>query len=177
MIISNWKPSNKDICCLIVLDRDGTLIHDAGYVHKVEELEFIPGVIEAMQLAQNHKALIYIVTNQGGIGLEKFNLDQYLIFNEAFIEKLESENISIDCVIACPHHQNSNKRIFRDCECRKPKSEMLKLAMKLSGVNQEKVAVFGDSERDLIMAKNLEVASFSVKNNLRDQIQTWIENH
>lgn len=177
MIISNWQVRGGKYCCLIVLDRDGTLIFDSGYVHKVEELEFIPGVLEALKMAQNHNALIYIVTNQGGIGLEKFDLSDYLIFNKALIDELLANSINIDCVIACPHHQKSAMGVYRECECRKPKSDMLKCAITLSGIERKKVAVFGDSERDLQMAKDLGVTSFLVHNNLKDQIQAWIDSH
>ena len=49
------------------LDRDGTINEDIGDLHAVEKLEFISGALESMAILQK-KFLLFIITNQAGIG-------------------------------------------------------------------------------------------------------------
>ena len=54
----------------LFLDRDGVLneLRRNDYVKSPEELEVIPGVVEAMGLLRQRFDHIFIVTNQQGIG-------------------------------------------------------------------------------------------------------------
>jgi len=51
----------------IILDRDGTLVYDLGYVHKVEDFGLLPGVTEGLKRLSEEFVFI-IITNQSGIG-------------------------------------------------------------------------------------------------------------
>ena len=52
----------------IFLDRDGTINVEKHYLHKIEDFDFLPGVIEGLKLLQNAGYLLIVVTNQSGIG-------------------------------------------------------------------------------------------------------------
>lgn len=52
----------------VFLDRDGTINKDFGYVHEKEQLEFIPGALDALKKFQQHEFKLIIITNQSGIG-------------------------------------------------------------------------------------------------------------
>ena len=51
----------------VFLDRDGTINEDIGDLHTVEKLEFISDARESMAILQK-KFLLFIITNQAGIG-------------------------------------------------------------------------------------------------------------
>ena len=51
----------------IFLDRDGTINVEKDYLYKVEDFEFLPGVIEALHMLQDARFLLIIITNQSGI--------------------------------------------------------------------------------------------------------------
>ena len=51
----------------VFLDRDGTINKDKGYVYKIEDFEFLPGVIDALRILQKKGFLLIIITNQSGI--------------------------------------------------------------------------------------------------------------
>lgn len=52
----------------VFLDRDGTLIVDVGYLSDPDKVELLPGVHEALLRLQAAGYLLFIVTNQSGIG-------------------------------------------------------------------------------------------------------------
>ena len=51
----------------LFLDRDDTLVRDAGYMSRPEQIELLPGVAEALRAARDAGLRIYLVTNQSGI--------------------------------------------------------------------------------------------------------------
>jgi HAD superfamily hydrolase (TIGR01662 family) len=52
----------------VLLDRDGTLIRDAGYPHRLEDYELLDGVAPALRRLADAGYRLAIVTNQSGIG-------------------------------------------------------------------------------------------------------------
>lgn len=128
---------------VIFLDRDGVINYDYGYVHKKEELEFIPGVIESLKALDEAGYKLIIITNQSGIGRGYFTLDEYLSFNQYMVEKLEKEKIKITGIYYCPHTDKDK------CGCRKPKVGLFKIAIKEHNVDLENSYAIGDNERDL----------------------------
>lgn len=50
------------------LDRDGVINIDHAYVHKIEEFDWVPGVLEAARALSEAGYLLVVVTNQSGIG-------------------------------------------------------------------------------------------------------------
>jgi histidinol phosphatase-like enzyme len=58
------SPRNK----ALFLDRDGVINVDKGYVGRVEEFEFVPGILELCRRAQALKFLPFGVTIRRGLG-------------------------------------------------------------------------------------------------------------
>ena len=53
----------------VFLDRDGTMIHDPGYLCRLDELRWYPWTIDAVRLLNRAGFLVFVTTNQGGVGL------------------------------------------------------------------------------------------------------------
>ena len=51
----------------VFLDRDGTINVDKNYLYKIEDWEFIDGVIEGLQILQRLGFKLIVITNQSGI--------------------------------------------------------------------------------------------------------------
>ena len=56
----------------VFLDRDGTMIEEVGYLDREEDVKWYPWTIDAIRLLNRAGYLVYVVTNQGGIGLGHF---------------------------------------------------------------------------------------------------------
>ena len=65
--------SIRPLRAAVVLDRDGTIIDDVGYLADPEGINCFPGVPEALKRLQDRGYLLVVITNRSGIGREYFN--------------------------------------------------------------------------------------------------------
>tara|TARA_Y100000310_G_scaffold174566_1_gene174596 strand:- start:265 stop:807 length:543 start_codon:yes stop_codon:yes gene_type:complete len=146
---------NKQI---VFLDRDGTIIEDKSYMHKVEDLEFIDNSIDGLKMLQKTHELV-IVTNQSGINRGKFDYKKYSEFNEKFLKKLEENGIEMKASLFCPHAPKEK------CECRKPKIKLIEnyLEEQKISLNKKNCYVIGDKTCDIKLAENLGIRGILVK--------------
>src|SRR5262249_27700877 len=61
----------------VFLDRDGTLVRDVGYPHRLADYELLPGAIDALSQLRDAGYGLAIVTNQSGIGRGIFTREDY----------------------------------------------------------------------------------------------------
>ncbi|NLC28263.1 MAG: D-glycero-beta-D-manno-heptose 1,7-bisphosphate 7-phosphatase [Campylobacteraceae bacterium] len=132
----------------VFLDRDGVINIDKGYVSKVEDFTFIEGVMQTLRELKNAGFLLFIVTNQSGIGRGYYSEDDYLMLTRWMIEKFKENEISIAKIYHCSHSPEEN------CDCRKPKPAMLLKAIEEFGVNPKVSWMVGDKKSDIDAAKN-----------------------
>ncbi|MBS3114045.1 HAD family hydrolase [Candidatus Woesearchaeota archaeon] len=132
----------------ILVDRDGVLVEDVGYHHKLEDFKLIPNAVEGLKLLSKDFKLI-IITNQSGIGRGYYTLEDFNKFNNHLIKELKKQNIKIQKTYYCPHKPEDN------CECRKPKTKFLQEAAEEFGIDLKKSFVIGDRKSDFEMGKNV----------------------
>jgi len=131
----------------IFLDRDGVINEDFGYVHRVQDFRFLPGVFEALR---HFKALGYkliLVTNQSGIGRGYYNKEDFENLTRWMQERLQKEGVELDAIYHCPHHPKAN------CACRKPEPGMIVQAIKEHGIDAKNSWMIGDKPSDIEAAK------------------------
>ncbi len=146
----------------IIFDRDGTLIVDKEYVHKIEELQFFPRVVEALQKIDK-KTKIIIITNQAGIGKGIFIEQDYLKFRNHIWKVLEDRGITIAAEYFCPHHPKGIAPYNVECNCRKPKSGLFEQAIEEHGLSSKNCWNIGDMRRDIIAGQKLGMKGILVK--------------
>lgn len=129
----------------IFIDRDGTINEDVGELFSPDKLIFIPRAIEALEILQQ-RFILFIVTNQPGIGGNVFSEETFLQFNEYFIGLLNSYGITIKQLFYCPHRKEDN------CICRKPNQYFIREAEKRHGTDLQSSFVIGDHPHDAEMA-------------------------
>ncbi len=130
----------------VFLDRDGTINEDVGDLYLPERLRFISGAIEALRLLQG-KFLLFIITNQTGIGEGRFTEEQYRQFNRYFTRLLAREGIVFSGVYHCPH-TNADR-----CPCKKPSTHFVDRASEEFRIDISASYVIGDHPHDVEMGR------------------------
>lgn len=139
----------------VILDRDGTINYDYGYVIKKEDFIMIPGAIEGMRnLCLNGYKLI-IITNQSGVSRGFFSEESLIQINSWFISYLLNFGVLIEKIYYCPHFESGKIGKYAiKCNCRKPSLELFYKAIYEYNINIEKSFVIGDRLSDLSLTKN-----------------------
>lgn len=138
----------------IFLDRNGAIIEDTGYPHRIEDMKILKATSDAIKKLNKAGYLIILVTNQSGIGRSIFTEKEMDIFNRKMIEQLKKDGVVIDAVYFCPHHPEAKIEKYRKvCECRKPKPGMLLKAAKEHNISLKDSWMIGDKEDDISAGK------------------------
>lgn len=133
----------------VLLDRDGTLVRDNGYTHRIEDYERLPGVVEGLQRLQAAGYALAIITNQSGIGRGYYDEQAYHDFQAHLLADLASFGISIEGVYFCPHRPDEG------CACRKPEPAMLEQMSRELGADLKQCWVIGDGLGDVLLAERV----------------------
>ena len=143
---------NRAIFC----DRDNTLVLDEkGYLHKLKDLVFLPGVIDGLKKLQK-RFLLIIVTNQSGIGRGYYKEGDYFKFRDNMHNELRKNGIEITAEYFCPHHpENGIGKYKLNCNCRKPKTGMFEEAKEEHNIDFSKSWMIGDKIDDIKSGKNI----------------------
>ena len=132
---------------LILLDRDGVINFDSpDYIRDASQWHPISGAIEAIVRLQKRFS-VAICTNQSGVGRGLIDLPALAAIHAKLNRHVESAGgVSVD-VFYCPHRPEAG------CACRKPKPELLQIAMRAHDAAPDTTLYAGDSEKDLLAAE------------------------
>lgn len=137
----------------LFLDRDGVINKDPGYVYRIEEFEFMPGIFEALSGFMALGYEIFIITNQSGIGRGYYTKDDFDKLSRYMLDEFKSHGVQIQKIYHCPHTPSDK------CECRKPKPGMILQALSEFDINLDSSIMIGDKQSDLDAANSAGVGS------------------
>ena len=138
----------------VFLDRDGVVNADKGYVHDIDEFEWMPGAVEAMRFLNQRGYLVFVVTNQSGIGLRYYQEEEFMFLTLWMLEHVDNAGVNIDAVYYCPHHPESpDQEYLAVCPARKPGAGMLTRAAEEFEIDVSRSFLVGNRESDLGAAK------------------------
>ena len=140
----------------IFLDRDGVIVKDNGYVHKIEDLYIIDGAVEAIKNLNSAGFLVIVISNQAGIARGYFREEDAEKFNNEIIKRLKQLGAYINAVYFCPHHPTEGKikKYSIVCDCRKPAPGMILKAAKDHKIDLRYSWMIGDRNSDIEAGKN-----------------------
>tara|TARA_B100001250_G_C19810000_1_gene795297 strand:- start:1769 stop:2287 length:519 start_codon:yes stop_codon:yes gene_type:complete len=135
----------------LFLDRDGVINYDFGYVYEIDKFIFRNEIFKICQVAQNKGYMIFVITNQAGIGRGKFSESDFNYINEYMISEFNSKGIKIQKTFYCPYHPLYGKgKYLKSSYDRKPNPGMLLKAIKEFNINVHQSIMIGDKETDHI---------------------------
>lgn len=151
----------------IFIDRDGTINVSKGFISKADDLELIPGSIEAIKAINKSGALAIVITNQPVIARGECSFEELHNIHNKLKTLLGEKGAFVDDIFYCPHHPDKGfdgevPELKFDCECRKPKTGMIDEAVEKYNIDLSKSYMVGDSTMDLETARNAGVKSVLV---------------
>ena len=151
----------------IFIDRDGTINVSKGFISKADDLELIPGSIEAIKAINKSGALAIVITNQPVIARGECSFEELHNIHNKLKTLLGEKGAFVDDIFYCPHHPDKGfegevPELKFDCECRKPKTGMINEAVKKYNIDLSKSYMVGDSTMDLETARNAGIKSVLV---------------
>ena len=137
----------------IFLDRDGTLIVDKHYLHKPEEVEILPGAADALRRLQDAGFLLFLVTNQSGVGRGYFTMEDLTRVHAHLEAELASEDVTFTDIYVAPEAPD------QPSHGRKPSPGFLLDARDAFDVDLSRSFMIGDKRIDLEAGWNAGVAA------------------
>jgi D-glycero-D-manno-heptose 1,7-bisphosphate phosphatase len=134
----------------VFLDRDGTIVEEAGYLDRLERLVFFPFSVDAVRVLNRAGFAVVVITNQAGIARG--------IVKESFVaeahrhieERMAAGGARIDGFYYCPHYPDGVVEPYRKaCDCRKPQPGLLRMAADALALDLPQSFVVGDRWHDV----------------------------
>jgi D-sedoheptulose 7-phosphate isomerase/D-glycero-D-manno-heptose 1,7-bisphosphate phosphatase len=158
----------------ILLDRDGTIIIDHGYVGSVDRVNFIDGAPEAIASFNRAGLPVAIVTNQAGVARGYYGLDDVRLVHEYIAERLARHAAHIDLFLYCPYHPEGVVEAFaRTSEDRKPGPGMARAAANALGLDLAASWVVGDRPEDVGLAEAVGASAIYLGPDHREKPGVW----
>lgn len=132
---------------LVMIDRDGVINEDSSeFVKSVAEWRPIPGSLEAIGALTRGGFRVAVVTNQSGVGRGLFSEETLAAIHAQMRAAVHDAGGDLAGIYYCPHHPDAN------CDCRKPKTALLRRLERDLGVSLEAVPLIGDRMSDVAAA-------------------------
>src|ERR1700712_5613585 len=102
--VSQPSRSNRPRGPGLLLDRDGVLVEERGYLSRVEDVRLALGATDMLRWAAAHNIPVAVVSNQSGIDRRYFDWAAYAAVEVEIMRLLAEKGLAIDLWIACGFH-------------------------------------------------------------------------
>ncbi|OHB67055.1 MAG: hypothetical protein A2Y77_01545 [Planctomycetes bacterium RBG_13_62_9] len=134
----------------VFFDRDGTLIHDPGYLNHPDQVQLMDGAAEALKELQGLGYQTIVASNQSGVARGVVTIEMLERIHDRLRELLAAKGASLDGIYYCPHHPDGMIPEYRkDSDWRKPKPGMLLAAAQEMDLDLARSWMIGDNDRDM----------------------------
>lgn len=130
----------------IFLDRDGTLVIDQHYPKDPALVQPLPGVETALLKLQKKGYLLFVVSNQSGVGRGLISDGEFQSVHEKIALGFQGQGIQIQEFAYCFHKPED------DCNCRKPATGLITALAKSHELDLSRSYVIGDKWSDIQLA-------------------------
>jgi histidinol-phosphate phosphatase family protein len=158
----------------VLLDRDGTIIVDHGYVGSVDRVEFIYGAPEAIAGFNRAGIPVAVVTNQAGVARGLYGIDDVRYVHHHIADRLAQHGARVDLFLYCPYHPDGVVEDFaRTSEDRKPRPGMARAAEAALNLDLTASWVVGDRPEDIGLAEAIGASAVYVGTGSCQQPGVW----
>ena len=128
---------------VVILDRDGTIVIDHGYLSDPARLEFEPGAAQGMRWLCRNGYRLVVITNQSGVGRGFFTFERLEAMNARLHIMVEEIGAKLEGIYYCPHAPSDG------CACRKPALGLMIRAASELDFDPKSAIMIGDKDLDI----------------------------
>ncbi|GAF24547.1 D-glycero-D-manno-heptose 1,7-bisphosphate phosphatase [Bacillus sp. JCM 19047] len=151
MLGQEKNETEEDMNQAVFLDRDGVInevkTNRVTFVNKPTDFYLLDGVGEAIRSFNQSGFAVFVVTNQGGVGLGYMTEKTLRTIHEKMVKLLAQHGATVNDIAYCIHRPNEG------CHCRKPGPLMIKQLSDMYGVDPTTSIMVGDREPDIKAGK------------------------
>ena len=156
----------------ILLDRDGVINVDKGYVSSKRRFIWQKGALKAIKYLNDKKYNIFIITNQSGVARGYFSEKDVINLHSYIRDELQKKNCYINKIYYSPFHIDgiiSKYTLFSNT--RKPGTGLFHILEKEWNVKiKEDTYMIGDQKSDMQFAQNCGIKGLLFKSGRLDRI-------
>jgi len=158
----------------ILLDRDGTLIVDHGYVGSLDRVDFIDGAAAAIALFNRAGLPVVVVTNQSGVARGFYGLSDVEAVHVHIARHLKQFEAHVDLFLYCPYHPSGVVEAFaRTSDDRKPRPGMAHAAATELNLDLAASWVIGDRPEDMGLASEIGACAINLGQESYEAPRIW----
>lgn len=134
----------------LLLDRDGVINVDHGYVHHPEDFEFIDGIFDVARAAHTSGYKLIVITNQAGIARGYYSEQQFHQLTAWMCNEFSNAGAPIEKVYFSPFHPTEGLGKYKkDDISRKPRPGMICQAQREMNFDLGRSILIGDKASDI----------------------------
>jgi D-glycero-D-manno-heptose 1,7-bisphosphate phosphatase len=132
------------------LDRDGVLNRDDGYVHRIDQVTWIDGAVDAVKWLNDAGYYVFVITNQAGVAHGYYAEEAIHELHGWMADQLQARGAHVDAFEYCPYHPDGVVDGYRQAsEFRKPKPGMIRHLQREWPIDPAASFVVGDRDTDM----------------------------
>ncbi len=145
---------------VVFLDRDGVINKNrTDYIKCWDEFVFLPNVEDAIRRLNDKGYAVVIITNQSAVGRKIMSGDTLNEIHEKMCQHLYHNSALISKIYCCTHTP------FENCDCRKPKTGLIRQAFEELPLDIRKGIFIGDSITDVKAGLDFGLTTILLTNN------------
>jgi D-glycero-D-manno-heptose 1,7-bisphosphate phosphatase len=148
----------------VFLDRDGTIIEEVGYLHRLDQLALLPWAVDAIRALNRSGLPVIVVTNQSAIARGILTESALADIHADLSSRLAAGGARVDAYYYCPHHPEGPVAEYAvACQCRKPATGLVERAARELGLDPRRSFVVGDKWVDVGLARRVGARAILVR--------------
>ena len=146
----------------IFFELDGVLVQRAR-LEADGSIPFLERGIEALTRIDPTQFKIFVATSRQDIAFGELKEREFVRFCEAFVLRMQQEQIPITKIYSCPYHPKGKGRFRKDSVFRKPGPGIYKMAQQEFDLNLQRSWMIGQTTADVLSAQRAELGTVLVR--------------
>lgn len=139
----------SDFTGVVFVDRDGVINRNRDdYVKNIDEFDFLPGALTALEILHNSGMAVVVISNQAGIAHGLIAPDDLAKIDHRLHECVQNNGGYIHGIYYCKHKPDDH------CDCRKPEPGLIFKARDEMNLPETGSYLVGDALSDIDAGMN-----------------------